>query len=493
MAVMSMSNMNIDIKDSNLKIRCLATYCNKLCTQHCQCTGHLCEILCKSNPWGIPEKKPFCYAHCCAVELRNITAIPEIVDIPNGNVRLVIKYTDIEIIKDDSLKNNWSEISLTYSKITIIEPNAFKNLTKLEKLYLNNNLISYIHHGTFAGSDNLFDICIHNNMLITVYSFSGIKTLSSLTLFSNRISSGTFCTSRQSFKNENITKTDFDIARDCKFTNVEYLDLKGNNMKPLTKNKFRNFKELYNLDLSQNKLSQIEDGTFAMNTNLRYLALSNNLITDFSAESFPGTLRRLDLDGNRLIHLKSNMFYKMKDLQFLHLQENYISVIDEDTFKFNTQLRKIYLQGNKITTIKEETFKYNVLLQELNLQANEILTCHWLNHLTKTLRYLKLKFPTVSNDSCSKSLTCKMDEDPVFQAVTFKLPEFNDKTFFHELNKNFFGGVLKDIDLEDLKIPGFGSSVSHLKDISCTFCECQKQKGMRYVFEYDSRSILTNI
>ena len=156
MAVMSMSNMNIDIKDPNLKIRCLVTYCNKLCTQHCQCTGHLCEILCKSNPWGIPEKKPFCYAHCCAVELRNITAIPEIVDIPHGNVRLVIKYTDIEIIKDDSLKNNWSQISVTYSKITIIEPNAFKNFTKLEELYLNNNLISYIHHGTFSGSDNLY-------------------------------------------------------------------------------------------------------------------------------------------------------------------------------------------------------------------------------------------------------------------------------------------------------------------------------------------------
>ena len=52
-----------------------------------QCT----EKLCKSNPWGIPEKKSFCYAHCCAAELRIITEIPEIVDIPHGNVRLIIK------------------------------------------------------------------------------------------------------------------------------------------------------------------------------------------------------------------------------------------------------------------------------------------------------------------------------------------------------------------------------------------------------------------
>ena len=178
------------------------------------------------------------------------------------------------------------------------------------------------------------------------------------------------------------------------------------------------------------------------------------------------------------------MFSKMKDLEFLHLQENYITFIDEDTFKFNRQLRTIYHQGNKITTIKEETFKYNVLLQTLNLQGNEISTCHWLTHLAKTLKVLELKVPTVSNDSCAKSLTCKMDEEPVFQAVTFKLPEFKQSNIFHLFNIHLFGGVLKKV--ENLKLPQSG--VSHFKDILCTFCECQREKGMRH----ESRSVLTN-
>ena len=214
MSAMSMSKMKINIEYSNLKIRCLKTYCIKLCNLHCQCTGNLCERLCKSNPWGIPEKKSFCYAHCCAVELRNITEIPEIVDIPHGNVRLIIKLTDIHIIKDDSLKNDWSHIYLTHSIITTIEPNAFKIFTKLHQLHLNNNLISYIHHGTFSGSDNLFEIYMYNNRLTTVYSFSGLKALSSLTLFSNRISSSIFCTTFQNSKNEDITKSNIDIAKD---------------------------------------------------------------------------------------------------------------------------------------------------------------------------------------------------------------------------------------------------------------------------------------
>ena len=65
---------------------------------------------CNRNPWGIVEKKSFCYAQCCAAELRNITEIPEY----------------IQILKAGSLKNDWEHIYLTHSKITTIESNTFK-------------------------------------------------------------------------------------------------------------------------------------------------------------------------------------------------------------------------------------------------------------------------------------------------------------------------------------------------------------------------------
>ena len=146
-------------------------------------------------------------------------------------------------------------------------------------------------------------------------------------------------------------------------------------MKTITKNKFRNFKELRKIDLSRNKLTQIEDGTFAVNTNLRYLVLSNNLITDFSEDSFPGTLTRLDLDGNRLKYLKADMFQKLKNLQFLFLQDNQITTIEEKTFKLDTQLRRLQLNGNNITS------------------------CLWLNYLFKSLEDLEFKAPQISNDS----------------------------------------------------------------------------------------------
>ena len=85
------------------------------------------------------------------MKLRNITEVPEIVNIPYGEVILLIQDTDIQIIRDYSLKitYNWEEIEITFCKIATIQPNAFKGFTKLKKLHLNDNLISHFYHRTF--------------------------------------------------------------------------------------------------------------------------------------------------------------------------------------------------------------------------------------------------------------------------------------------------------------------------------------------------------
>ena len=426
-----------------MKIICKKTFCNRLCRLDCPCTGEFCDSLCKRNPWGVFEKKSFCYAHCCAVELRNIAEIPEIVNIPHGNVRLVIKYTDIQILKAGSLKNDWEQIYLTHSKITTIESNTFRGLAKLERLYLYNNLISHIQYGAFTNLENLFMLCMYENRLTTLNSVSELKNLKSLTLFSNRISSNTLCSVL-----EDQTVSNMKIAQDCTFPKIYNLDLKDNNFTTLRKHIFKNFEDLENINLSGNKLTWIVDGTFELNTKLEILHLSDNKITHFTMNSFPETLTRLDLDGNRLVYLQVNMFCKLKNLKFLYLQNNYITVIDEYTFKFNTQLRKLFIHGNEIKTIKNETFKYNKILEELHFHDNNIATCHWLNYLGKFIKVLKFKTPTLSNDSCFQKLKCSNSmEKPLVRSIKYKLP------------------VLK-----------FGIVVS-ISESSCSFCECPTHKS----------------
>ena len=283
-----------------MKIICKRTTCIELCQLYCPCAGQLCDSLCSKNPWGSFEKKSFCYADFCAAELRNITEIPEIVDIPLGNIRLVVKYTDIHILKSGSLKNDWEQIYLTHSKITTIESNIFIGLTRLKRLYLYNNLISHIHSGAFKNLENLFILCMYENGITTLYSFGGLKSPISLTLFSNRISSNTFFTVSEGIGKASTINITMSSAKTHKFPNIDDLDLKDNNFKTLSKGIFRNFQDLKRLNLGENKLSLIEDGTFEGNTKLSYLFLSNNKITNFTTDSFPEKLRSLYLDGNRL-------------------------------------------------------------------------------------------------------------------------------------------------------------------------------------------------
>ena len=463
-------DIQTDEESSTPKIKCQRQSCENYC---CPCNGDICYDLCKYGN----IKYNVCAKTCCAMELRNVTEVPKILSIPHDQVYLVIQNTDIQIIRHHSLQmtHTWKEITITFSKITTIQNNAFKGFIQLRRLFLNDNLISYFYHGTFSDLKNLIYLTVARNRLTSVFTITGLKHLDLLVLSSNRITH---------LDNNNFspcTNAEINILDDCKITNIDTIDLSDNNLTTIAKNSFRHLESLRILNFSENRLTELRDKVLEEKTKLIVLYLSNNEINHFTKDSFPGTLIRLELDGNRLMHLKLSMFSKMRTLEFLYLHNNNITVIDEDTFKFNTNVKKILLQGNRLRIIEDETFKYNKILQELNLNGNDISTCYWLTHLSKTLRVFELKFPSVSNESCSKHKKCKIYEESVIQTVTFKLPEFKKNTFFHRLQKYYSGGR------KDSKRYHRGS-VSDFKDTPCTFCQCQIQKGicLHYFFFHDN-------
>ena len=180
--VVTSIDVNTDEVTSTPKIKCANESCEKMC---CPCTGSICQNLCRSNSFKYLFKRSLCYKTCCAVELRNITEMPEIVNMPHGEVILLIQDTDIQIIRDYSLKitYNWEEIEITFCKITTIQPNSFKGFTKLKKLHLNDNLISHFYHGTFSYLHNLRYLTLYKNRLTSVYIFNGLPNLGLLQFF----------------------------------------------------------------------------------------------------------------------------------------------------------------------------------------------------------------------------------------------------------------------------------------------------------------------
>ncbi|XP_062606623.1 peroxidasin-like [Saccostrea cucullata] len=82
-------------------------------------------------------------------------------------------------------------LALDENKISVIEDNAFGDLTKLEFLNMFNNNITTIKNSTFTGLTNLEYLYLSYNGITTIedHAFSGLTNIIRLRLNNNRISS----------------------------------------------------------------------------------------------------------------------------------------------------------------------------------------------------------------------------------------------------------------------------------------------------------------
>ncbi|CAI5455769.1 unnamed protein product [Caenorhabditis angaria] len=107
---------------------------------------------------------------------------------------------------------------------------------------------------------------------------------------------------------------------------------------------------LVKLDLSNNQISSIEDGSLANLKNLKDLNLSNNKLRHFSS-SFLGRsslLEVLVLRSNHLTCINTFTFANLTHLQFLSLAQNNIQCLTAKAFEGMNELRSIQISGNDI-------------------------------------------------------------------------------------------------------------------------------------------------
>jgi Leucine-rich repeat (LRR) protein len=88
--------------------------------------------------------------------------------------------------KDENL-NNLTFIDFAARKITKIDPNTFKDLTKVEKLWLHNNSIEQIHFRLFESLSNLKALWLFSNTLkeIDRKCFEPLKSIEVIELYKN--------------------------------------------------------------------------------------------------------------------------------------------------------------------------------------------------------------------------------------------------------------------------------------------------------------------
>jgi Leucine-rich repeat (LRR) protein len=246
-------------------------------------------------------------------------------------------------------------LDLSRNALTHIKSKFFKDLLVLQILDLRNNSIGYIEDNAFLPLYNLHTLNLAENRLhqISANLFNGLFVLSKLILSNNLIVS----------------------------VNVQA---------------FKNCSALKELDLNSNAITEVPAALTELSF-LRTLDLGENQITTLKNGSFKNmeSLTGLRLVDNGIGNLSDGMFWDLPNLQVLNLSKNKVQQISQGTFTRNTQLQAIRLDGNFLTDING-VFVALINLLWLNLSNNHLV---WFDYamVPRSLKWLDIHGNYIEN------------------------------------------------------------------------------------------------
>eukprot|EP00057_Strongylocentrotus_purpuratus_P020779 XP_011675253.1 PREDICTED: leucine-rich repeat-containing protein 15-like [Strongylocentrotus purpuratus] len=348
-------------------------------------------------------------------------------------------HLDLKSVPQD-LPSNTVILRLTSNKITTLFNSSFAYLPDIVILGLASNILSKIESGAFKPLAHLRELSLSNNRLVSLPS--GLlcmnNFLSTLILCTNRLFSfpGDALPWSNSIKKLDKLKLNgnkiarLSIGKESGLSLLYILDLAHNNIKDIeSSGKNVTFPSVEYIDLSFNRFTGIRRFLMDGYTNLKFLNMSNNDISNtYSQKSFIslrllqelyltnehsqninkafrylGALRVLDLSFaplkitsisqftntsslTRLImrenslrstdvyHIKteSSLFLGLDSLESLDLRQNKLDMLAPGTFKPLKKLRILYLSQSSITVLSRGVFDSLTALMTLDLRDNEI-------------------------------------------------------------------------------------------------------------------------
>ncbi|XP_003247022.1 podocan [Acyrthosiphon pisum] len=291
-----------------------------------------------------------------------------------------------------SMCSDIRNLTLSWNYIKSLNKTDMVNASSLEVLDLGNNFILWIENNTFVGMPDLQWLDLRGNALTRISE----KTLPSTTLRYLDVSENydlDHTTVFQPFENLvelNIAKN-AELAPvvlgsgprlqalDASHTNLTEvpvtpapllgsLILSGNAIKAVNSGDLDGFPLLHLLNISANRITMVEDDAFGRLDLLIVLDLSNNLL-ETVPKSLPGSLEKLNLEGNRIQNLSVEDFEGCKRLKQLNVRKNNIRHIQELTFASLLFLDVLDLSENPIKMITREMLTGPVRLKVLKLEG----------------------------------------------------------------------------------------------------------------------------
>ncbi|TMW46496.1 hypothetical protein DOY81_008424, partial [Sarcophaga bullata] len=212
-------------------------------------------------------------------------------------LKLNLTYNRIAYFEDQFL-------NLAYNDIQTLSNHALGDLEFLEILNLSNNNISSLRRRSFQGLNSLQELDLSNNRLdqLQVEQFSNLRKLRILKIQNNKLKAlprEVFMNTRLEYldiSDNQLTVWPVPAFSDVGFT-LRSIQMASNLLEYLDSSMFINSQFLYDINLSNNKITVLPDNTFSFLNNLTNLDLSANpLVTTNLKEIFLHTprLRRFE-------------------------------------------------------------------------------------------------------------------------------------------------------------------------------------------------------
>uniref|UniRef100_A0A8C7KZ49 Slit homolog 1 protein n=1 Tax=Oncorhynchus kisutch TaxID=8019 RepID=A0A8C7KZ49_ONCKI len=318
---------------------------------------------------------------------KGLTAIPA--NLPDTMAEIRLEQNGIKSVPPGTFSpyKKLRRIDLSNNQISEIAPDAFQGLRSLNSLVLYGNKITELPKGVFDGllctGNYCNEITIQiNSKHLTYRSSKRIKTLQILgkggfvrvffvcqvqSFFPScvcYVSSGT-----EDVRLNNECNSDPVCPPKCRCESnvVDCSNLRLNKIPehiPSSTTELR---------LNNNDISTLEAvGVFKTLSQLKKINLSNNKITEIEDGVFEGagSVNELHLTANQLDSVRSGMFKGLEGLRMLMLRNNKISCIHNNSFTGLYNVRLLSLYDNQLTTITPGAFDTLQTLSTLNLLAN---------------------------------------------------------------------------------------------------------------------------
>lgn len=281
-------------------------------------------------------------------------------------------------------------IDLSQNKLKQIEKNAFHGLIRLRTLHAQSNMIENLAPGTFDLLPMLETIHLNDNAIQSIDKnlFSNNIKLKSILLNDNQIKTvagTTFQHLRQlvHFDMHNNPTDGLDLlVVDADYTNIRMTNCNGCYIGRKTKKLIASYNNIsyivqngtgmvVEFDLSHNNLVSVKNLTKLVN--LKNLDLSHNRIRDIDVRTFANMtqLESLKLKQSGISRIFFGSFSHKPKLKILDISFNSLRTIDLNMFTAITNLRSLFLEGNNLTEINlSEIKQYFPLLTKIGISKN---------------------------------------------------------------------------------------------------------------------------